>query len=539
MVLDDTLKVLGNAFLRYVLALADAEDPQNNTNWTTKQQEVHAQLRMMLMQLQIPLGDSGGFALYSALSNFVSIVPGTQRSIANLLRIHAGGILMDAPETKDAFARHMFALAIESYPSYLLPRPRQGSPSFWTSATLPTHQHPSGIDAVGELLRDDSLQHLFPGSPDAESIRSFSDAVDVSSYWTLSNGQGGTQQAVLIIGFILNYAYARLASTGTAPTLARYLDHVRQAIAEVRSLARSEVVLVPQLVGFYNLQLAEGVTVPVADGIFRAPRSGEREVIFPDGGNVHVVLETKFPLKIVEIRPWRRGEELLPIQDDRQSEVFEQSRREAQRRINDARLALLLSSEPGSLASPVEIANVVLSPVTPGGSVSWRAEVSAPTPAATVTAESAARAKDWARTIRTRQAHNLDIGIRRLLSALTTRIDPIDGFVDAVVCWENFFGTQAETTFRVTGAMAWLLEPGDTTKREALQAELKRLYETRSRLVHGSAEPEPAEAAGLRDRAVELATESLRRLYRLPSLLTLKSDTRSRHILLGALQEQQ
>jgi len=530
---DDVVRVLGQEFVRYVLGLNGDSDLPNETSLTTEQQQIIAQLRDILAQLQLPLDESrSSFVLYSALARFGSIAPGTQRSIANILRSHAGGTLEEIPETQDSFERHILALAIETYPVYLLPRPKQGSPTFWSSATLATYEHPSGIEAMRDLLRDGDLRRLFPEAPNAEAINSFTDAVDINAWWTLSSGRGGTYQAIMLVNLILNHAYASLI-TSRSPTPAQYIEFVQRAIYDVRALARGEVVEVPQLVGLFNLQLDDGITVPVTNGLFRAPSSREREQIFPDGGNVQVVLDTKYPLRLIEVRPWIPNEDPAITFSDEHMRDFEQSRRDSQRRVDNARLALLLASEPDSLISPVEIANIVLDPLNPGGSASWRTEIAAPVPTAMVTGEAAARATAWAETIRRRPAHNLDIGIRRLLSAATARLDPIDGFVDAVVCWENLFGTQMETTFRVTGAMAWLLEPDDATKRDTLQTELKKLYETRSQLVHGSKEPKPLEAVKLRDRAAGLAAESLRRIYLLPELLPLKSDTRSRRILLG------
>ena len=75
--------------------------------------------------------------------------------------------------------------------------------------------------------------------------------------------------------------------------------------------------------------------------------------------------------------------------------------------------------------------------------------------------------------------------MRRLLKAAGERDDPIDVLVDAVVAWENLFGSKTESTFRVTAAVATLLEPSDKEQRDVLQKELSGIYDRRSRLVHG------------------------------------------------------
>lgn len=53
--------------------------------------------------------------------------------------------------------------------------------------------------------------------------------------------------------------------------------------------------------------------------------------------------------------------------------------------------------------------------------------------------------------------------------AASFRSDPGDRLIDAVIGWENLYASgQGESTFRISGALAWLLEP-DASAREALQ----------------------------------------------------------------------
>jgi hypothetical protein len=130
----------------------------------------------------------------------------------------------------------------------------------------------------------------------------------------------------------------------------------------------------------------------------------------------------------------------------------------------------------------------------------------------------------------------MDIAMRRLLSAATSRSDPLDGLIDAVLAWENMFSGAPETILRVCGAMSYLLEPINYQIRQQLFDELKKLYASRSSLVHGSSEPDIREAGLMRDRAVDIGLQCMARLYDYPDLLDLKSTVRGRNILLGATQ---
>jgi hypothetical protein len=107
----------------------------------------------------------------------------------------------------------------------------------------------------------------------------------------------------------------------------------------------------------------------------------------------------------------------------------------------------------------------------------------------------------------------VDIAVRRILEAVSERVNPIDGFVDAVIAWENLFGsTEGELTFRISAAMASLLE-STPERRIERQKQLKKLYGERSRIVHGGSEPKVSEALRMRNEALSAILACLRRLY--------------------------
>jgi hypothetical protein len=120
--------------------------------------------------------------------------------------------------------------------------------------------------------------------------------------------------------------------------------------------------------------------------------------------------------------------------------------------------------------------------------------------------------EEWARVVDESHRPEVDIAAGRAVSAVSTRLDPIDVLIDAVMVWENLFGTSSETTFRITAAMTKLLEP-DPAKRRAYRKELGEIYDVRSKVVHGV----PRDTAVVRaaaKRATELALAALRASYR-------------------------
>lgn len=138
----------------------------------------------------------------------------------------------------------------------------------------------------------------------------------------------------------------------------------------------------------------------------------------------------------------------------------------------------------------------------------------------------------WARVIEEHHDTAVDIAGQRIVSALSWRSNPADALIDAVTAWENLVGTSTETTFRVTAALACLLER-EVEARIAMRKLLNKTYDVRSRLVHGET-VDPREIEEARKMAIQTAIRALQACYRLGRpWLTLKSKDRADQLLLG------
>jgi Apea-like HEPN len=100
------------------------------------------------------------------------------------------------------------------------------------------------------------------------------------------------------------------------------------------------------------------------------------------------------------------------------------------------------------------------------------------------------------------------IAVSRFTST-TERQSPTDRLIDASIGLENLFlqGTNDELSFRLALRAAWLLGQSANERREIF-GELKKVYDSRSRVVHGGVQA-PAEPA-----IVDAAVDSLRRVLR-------------------------
>ena len=148
-----------------------------------------------------------------------------------------------------------------------------------------------------------------------------------------------------------------------------------------------------------------------------------------------------------------------------------------------------------------------------------------------LTSADVAEVENWCRLVDERHRPAIDIAVRRLVSAVAYRAEPADKLVDSVMAWENLFGTRTESSFRVTAALARLLET-DRTKRRALYKELAELYGVRSRVVHGDEIADDVVAAAA-DKSLRHTANALKKTYlEHADWLTLSSTQRSDRQLL-------
>jgi hypothetical protein len=141
------------------------------------------------------------------------------------------------------------------------------------------------------------------------------------------------------------------------------------------------------------------------------------------------------------------------------------------------------------------------------------------------------RAEEWAQRLEENQSDSLQIAQGRIVSAIAQRTDKADALIDALIAWESLVGTRTETVFRVTAALARLLESG-YPGRTALRKSLGKVYDVRSRVVHGdSVRDEDIRSAA--DEAIDIGLRTLKILYeRSDDWLVMNSSERADRLIL-------
>jgi|GEM_PF-4759564 len=524
-------RIYGEEFLRYVLALENGQSLENVDATGGGRGEV---LNFLAAQASsLPANDDHGLNTYTNLAGLSSYIPEQGTSLVNFLRTTSGGSLETIDDVGDPVLGHLLAIARDVWPIYLLPLPVATPRTFWLSAPMGIYQHGTLNKLAEAIVSDEDLTKIFPG--DNHSTPPFNGLDDLDSYQSIivdSTGRGGSFQLITLVGFLLSDAVSRSFLRSETLTWDGLCESLPETLEATRLLAKGKAAKLPTIVGISGLRVPDGVSIPIADGLLRAPRQIDRELLLPNADNLTAVYETSFSVRVLHVAEFRPAEADFGVVWGKYNSRIEEAQRAFQRPFDMLRLALLLSSPSSEPLLANETARFTASPLVAGGIQTWSGNRFG------ITSHelSAAHIKDlneWHEIVTTKHHSSLDVGLRRLLSATTSRTDPSDAFVDAVIVWENMFGAKAETTFRVTGSVAKLLGPDDPDGRLDLRRELGGLYEKRSRLVHGGKEPSAKELEEFRKRAIEIASECFRKLYReRPDLLPISSEERSARLLI-------
>ncbi|MCI5209227.1 MAG: hypothetical protein D3910_10630, partial [Candidatus Electrothrix sp. ATG2] len=119
---------------------------------------------------------------------------------------------------------------------------------------------------------------------------------------------------------------------------------------------------------------------------------------------------------------------------------------------------------------------------------------------------------EWSKRIKKTDDKNIQLAIKRILSAINERTNPIDSFIDTVIAWENLFGANAELGFRISVSIAKLL--GETEAQiKGIQKKVNDYYNKRSKIVHGVNEVTNEEAINFREECLDITLKVIRKLY--------------------------
>jgi hypothetical protein len=451
----------------------------------------------------------------------------------NVLRKKCRGQVWQ-PAGSDPVEQELLVQLRDIYPLLLLPD--SPTPPFDAASTrlnVPLLRHPHQASFDETLMGHDVLMRLFP--PESGSSTIANDSADLSARF----------RASAFVGQLIGAGWGLACLSSKVPTLAEHVAGTKTALTTLIAALQGKAVTIPIRVGLTGLLLPEGCTDVdlgwarlrpsdardenplinnVLPGMLQGTDQGGATITIKYSGDIILEMDLPYHIKLKEIQT--RDNDNPPKELNTYQTIT--------KHLESLRLGLLLAADTNA---PVSVVSSWIRIIDPLGANVFPSSWSDPRTIPSLnpwrlTIEQVDDWKRWTNLVHERRQKSVEVSIRRVLLA-TERREPEDMLVDAVIVWENLFGTQQETMFRVTSSLAWLLADG-IDDRKAKYRQFKDLYGLRSRIVHGEHQLK-VDKAQKPYEALQIALNALRVIFRdRPDLLGENSSAdRSNRILLG------
>lgn len=485
--------VLGEPLLRFVL----------NRDEGPLDEELNEAQQMVLHDL-----DSGGVIGPGSDPRYpvaLGGVSGDEPSSAWKLRARSGGVIPEPPG-EDPLSRALTQIARDSYPVLL-------SLPDLTVEFVPGRSLPASEPSIGlSQLVTAHPAHDFAQRELAAEAGGWQDVVVESILARDRLSEAPTPDAVIS-------AAAERWHHRPGADAGHFLGDVLGCLAALRNLGAGRTVDALAVVGLRGLELESDLEYQLPVGLLRAPTDHEARYAPFFQGSTEIDAVLVVPTTLTPTPPGTASE----IQMNKQLEIAEVAR-------TVSLAAALARREKRDLLAAIAVSWITeWSPMQgsgafkPGPEERWVPKV----------AYGEAEVKElseWIERAQRTDIGHISIAVDRILRAIF-EIEPAESLIDAVIAWENLFGSRTETAYKVTASLTVLCED-DSAKRIKFRKELDKLYGDRSRLVHGDQAGADFEA---RNRAIQIGLEAIARLIqKRPDLLELtKSSRRADRLLLS------
>lgn len=393
--------------------------------------------------------------------------------------------------------------------------------------------HPLRHSFEDGVMTDIDLGRLFP-KIDASGNR--------TGYVYRSSGEGGTVDLMSLACCCLNYGEVVCRVQGRELSPESIADGAIEGLNSLRTGVRGEEFEIPVVVGVAG-NLAEGMAqVSLGGAVLRRLCAVDRDRLVPrslaaaegrvpdeDGGDLILTFGVPGTLNFSI-----DGE--LPI--DRCEDGI--STAETRRRIDNILLASIISDDDRKMAVK-EKWSVSLGPFSGGGIGYPIGDSRFHGPHPLIDEEFSETWEAQVNAIENCDQGKLTVSRSRLLSAVDELRSPEDALVDALIVWESFFGDRGEIVFQISACMAWLLCPGvgQYHERVAMKKRLAKIYELRSKIVHGGSAKSRESLILAVGEAIDAAAKTIRLMVgERNELLSLSPREKNEYILLGKFTAQ-
>lgn len=460
--------------------------------------------------------------------------------LGSAIRRQAGGELLAGAAGADAVENALVEMAVDAFPVLLAP-----GVMAWDGPGLSLFDHRSHDVLLDALRNDPVLDQLYgPEEP----------GMGRRGYMADSFGHGRTTQDLGFPEELILASWDMARMTMEEPGVADLVEIVGLNLNRLREAVAGGSPLVPVKLVFTGFRSRDGSAIPTPWGVLRPIHEWERRFTPRDlqhsisgtNDDGHEVLVSYGGEMVLDMQiPYRLEVSGFPGPDPSDDDGF----MAAVRRLSPTP-SIEWVKDAVALALVMAVDRPVGSWVVSRLAWIWRADPMGrghgiggwndtqrgpgfmPYELSTDDSHSVER---WCVLIAQHWTGQLDVAVRRLLSASDNRSNAADRLVDSVIVWEALFGTrQGESGLRISAAMAWLLAEDSVDARGTLRGEVSKIYNERSGIVHGRAHDE-ANTHAIASRAVELARDVVKRLFdSRPDLLGIRANSdRSVRLLLG------
>ncbi|RZN13606.1 MAG: hypothetical protein EF812_07330 [Methanosarcinales archaeon] len=500
------VKNMGHKILAYMLNINDQnalELTNGNFDLDENQLEVFKGFIQICRQLRIQSIDQGDVdsrIMYSLPEIFLG-----EKHLFNVWREQLGGKLLTI-ETEDKVVNLASCLALELYPLFLIkpPRSRHHFANTFSHISLALYKLSAHKELYKEILKDDSLKKIFSNIGEND--------MDTTGSYMASTGLGGGIQLSVFPERLISNAYELIQLHGLISQEA-LLQAIEQVINMVRDVANGKTIHVPVFVGFQNLGLENIDLIDIEWGKIRGynpemldliPQEARPSSLGGENKTLGFILESEYPYK-VDFSPQNEDKCVWPPE-------LEQARNKLDNTKENLSLIFALAIERDPPVGINVAWTLIFDPMSLGANISWPKRTISPMPYYLLSSDSSESVKYWSSIITSLNDNKIRIAIRRILSSINERANPIDGFVDSIIAWENLFGANAELSYRISISISKLLK-ASLEDRLKLQKEIVDFYNDRSKIVHGSKEISYEDAEQKRNECLQIALCSLRKLY--------------------------
>lgn len=499
------IKNMGHKILGFILNIKDEEALEvlnGQYDLSEERAEVLSGFIQICRQLRMQGIDQGDvdFSVFHTLPQILQ----NNRHIFNLWHEQLGGeqVHVDIP---DLVVSSAAKIALETFPIFLIKLPTNShffmnTFSHLSSLTYKLEERRNLIDGI---MADPSLAKLFTNVGENE--------MDTHCQYMSSSGRGGGLQLAVFPDTLIANAYELMKLRGDI-SRDSLLASVAETIDMLRNLGEGNQIEVPAFVGFHNVGLDDFSEMEIESGKIRAYNE-EILSLIPNqarpstlgGGNkiLGLIFEYKYPYKII------LGEQ----QDgNRWPPELEQARKKLELSRENLSFTFALAINRTPAIGINQAWSLVFDPLSHGINISWSNSARSPMPHYLLKSSEIEAITYWAKIINDSDNEKIRLAIRRILSSINDRMNPIDGFIDSIIAWENLFGGNSELSYRISVSIAKLLK-GSAEERLELQSKVVKYYTERSKIVHGVKEISHDVAVQKRDECLQIALDAIKKLY--------------------------